>query len=128
SDEGFGSGGDGGLNNLMSFNQVDYGLGLTRVTWETLYVGVYRSNQVIANVPNIEMDATLKKRVIAEAKFLRALFYFNLTLYFGRPPLMLAPSKPEDAPPNATTAEAYAQVAKDLNEAIPDLPVSYANA
>jgi hypothetical protein len=71
------------------------------------------------------MDATLKNRVIAEAKFLRALFYFNLTLYFGRPPLMLSPSKPEDTPPNATTAEAYAQVAKDLNEAIPDLPTSY---
>ncbi|WP_026903231.1 RagB/SusD family nutrient uptake outer membrane protein [Pedobacter glucosidilyticus] len=125
SDEGFGSGGDGGLNNLMRFNQTNYNDGLTSLTWETLFVGVFRANQVIANVPNIQMDETLKKRVIAEAKFLRALFYFNLTLYFGNPPLLLTPSQPTDVPPNATTAEAYAQVAKDLNEAIPDLPLSY---
>ncbi len=125
SDEGFGSGGDGGLNNLMRFNQTNYNDGLTSLTWETLFVGVFRANQVIANVPNIEMDEVLKKRVIAEAKFLRALFYFNLTLYFGNPPLLLTPSQPTDVPPNASTAKAYAQVAKDLNEAIPDLPTSY---
>src|SRR6476661_8327366 len=128
SDEGFGSGGDIGLNNLMSFNQTNYNDGLTALTWETLYVGVFRANQVIANVPNIQMDETLKKRVIAEAKFLRALFYFNLTLYFGRPPILLTPSQPLDVPKNATTTEAYAQVAKDLMEAIPDLPITYADA
>lgn len=125
SDEGFGSGGDGGLNNLMRFNQTNYNDGLTALTWQTLYVGVFRANQVIANVPNIPMDETLKQRVIGEAKFLRALYYFNLTLYFGRPPLLLTPSQPTDKPRNATTAEAYTQIAKDLTEAIPALPNSY---
>ncbi|RDC58138.1 RagB/SusD family nutrient uptake outer membrane protein [Pedobacter chinensis] len=125
SDEGFGSGGDGGLNNLMRFNQTNYNDGLTAQTWSTLYVGIFRANQVIANVPEISMDETTKRRIIAEAKFLRALFYFNLTLYYGRPPLMLSPSQPKDVPENATTEQAYAQVAKDLNEAIADLPVSY---
>ncbi|WP_207425101.1 RagB/SusD family nutrient uptake outer membrane protein [Pedobacter sp. SYSU D00535] len=126
SDEGFGSGGDGGLNNLMRFNQTNYDDPLTALTWETLFVGVFRANQVIANVPVIPMDEGLKNRVIAEAKFLRALFYFNLALYYGRPPLLLAPSTTNDTPPNATTAEVYAQVAKDLTEAIPDLPTTYA--
>lgn len=125
SDEGFGSGGDGGLNNLMRFNQTNYNDDLTALTWSTFYVGIFRANQVIANVPNIAMDETLKKRIIAEAKFLRALFYFNLTLYYGRPPLMLSPSQPKDVPANATTAQAYAQVAKDLSEAVVDLPVNY---
>lgn len=125
SDEGFGSGGDGGLNNLMRFNQTNYNDGLTSLTWSTFYVGIFRANQVIANVPNISMDETLKKQIIAEAKFLRALFYFNLTLYYGRPPLMLTPSQPKDMPANATTAQAYAQVAKDLTEAVADLPVNY---
>lgn len=125
SDEGFGSGGDGNLNNVMRFNQPDYNNGLTADTWHNLFVGVFRANQVIANVPAINMDENLKKRIIAEAKFLRGLFYFNLTLYFGRPPLMLAPSQPDDFPRNATTAEAYAQVAKDLSEAAVDLPPSY---
>ncbi|SEN32578.1 Starch-binding associating with outer membrane [bacterium A37T11] len=124
SDEGYGAGGDGGLNNLVSFNQTNYNQDLTASTWNTLYVGVFRANQVIANVPSIDMDETLKNRVIAEAKFLRALFYFNLTLYYGRPPLQLQPSKLDDAPANASADEAYAQVVKDLNEAIPDLPIS----
>lgn len=109
----------------MRFNQTNYNDGLTALTWETLFVGVFRANQVIANVPAIPMDEALKSRVIAEAKFLRALFYFNLTLYYGNPPILLTPSQPTDVPPNATTAEAYAQVAADLNEAIPDLPEQY---
>ncbi len=79
-DEGFGSGGDGGLNTLMSFSMNDNNFGLTRDTWTNMYEGNYRANQVIANVPSISMDATLQKRIIAEAKFLRGLFYFNLTL------------------------------------------------
>lgn len=124
-DEGYGSGGDGGLNTLMSFSMNDTNFGLTRDTWENMYIGIYRANQVIANVPGITMDATLQKRIVAEAKFLRALFYFNLTLYFGRPPLVLEPSQPSLQPRNATTEEAWAQVAKDLMEAIPDLPLSY---
>lgn len=125
SDEGFGSGGDGGLNNLVSFNQNDYNLGLTALTWDTFYVGIFRANQVIAYVPNIAMDETKQRRIIAEAKFLRALFYYNLALYYGRPPLMLEPSQPLDVPANATTEEAYVQVIQDLDDAIPDLPTSY---
>ena len=125
SDEGFGSGGDGNLNNVMRFNQTDSNNGLTAETWDTMFVGIYRANQVIANVPAITMDENLKKRIIAEAKFLRALFYFNLTLYYGRPPLILEPSQPRDTPRNATPQEAYAQVAKDLTEAALDLPPSY---
>jgi hypothetical protein len=128
SDEGYGSGGDGGLNTLMSFAMTDANFGLTADTWDNMYVGIYRANQVIANVPNIEMDETLKKRLIAEAKFLRGFFYFHLTLYFGRPALMLEPSQIETKPRNATMEEAWAQVVKDFQEASVDLPNSYGDA
>ncbi|MBD0278068.1 MAG: RagB/SusD family nutrient uptake outer membrane protein [Flavisolibacter sp.] len=124
-DEGYGSGGDIGLNTLMSFSMNDANFGLTADTWNNLYVGVYRANQVIAYVPNIQMDESLKKRLIGEAKFLRGLFYFYLTLYFGRPPLVLEPSQPNLQPRNATPEEAWAQVAKDFTEAAADLPTSY---
>lgn len=127
SDEGFGSGGDIGLNNLMSFVQTDYNTALTAETWQNLYVGVYRANQAIANIPNIQMDAALQKRLIAESKFLRGLFYFDLTLFWGRPPILLEPSKPTDRPANATNAEAWAQVIKDFTEAAADLPESYSS-
>lgn len=124
-DEGYGSGGDGGLNTLMSFSMNDNNFGLTRDTWINMYQGIYRANQVIAFVPGIQMDAALQKRVVAEAKFLRGLFYFNLTLYFGRPALILEPSQPGMQPANATTEQAWAQVAKDFTEAAADLPTNY---
>jgi hypothetical protein len=128
SDEGFGSGGDINLNNSMRFNEPNTNAGTMAGTWRILFVGVFRANQVIANVPNINMDAILKARIIGEAKFLRALFYYNLTLYYGRPPLMLSPSQPDDQPANATTAQAYEQVAKDLIDAAEALPATYASS
>jgi hypothetical protein len=125
SDEGYGSGGDITLNNIMSFNQTNYNEGLTAGTWQNLFIGVFRANQVLAYVPGINMDEALKNRIIGEAKFLRGLFYFNLTLYFGRPPIILEPSEPTDRPSNASNAEAWAQVERDLTEAAPALPLSY---
>jgi tetratricopeptide (TPR) repeat protein len=126
SDEGFGSGGDIGLNNLMSFVQTDYNTALTAETWQNLYVGIFRANQAIASIPNITtIDPALQKRLVAEAKFLRGLFYFDLTLFWGRPPLMLQPSTLTAQPKNATNEEAWAQVVKDFTEAAADLPTSY---
>src|SRR5688500_2788014 len=124
-DEGFGSGGDIGLNNLMNFVQTNYNDGLTALTWETLFVGVFRANQALQYIPQMGINDALKTRLVGEAKFLRGLFYFYLTLYYGRPPLMLTPSQPTDVPANATTEQAWAQVAKDLSEAATALPVSY---
>lgn len=125
SDEGYGSGGDITLNNVMSFNQTNYNEGLTAGTWQNLFIGIFRANQVLAYVPDIAMNDALKNRIIGEAKFLRGLFYFNLALYYGRPPLVLTPSAPTDRPANASNAEAWAQVEKDLSEAVPLLPLSY---
>ena len=125
SDEGFGAGGDGGLNTLMSFSMNDNNFGLTADTWSNMYEGIYRANQVIANVPSIAMDETLRNRLVGEATFLRGLFYFNLTLYFGRPPLVLEPSQPSVQPANATPEQAWAQVAADFSAASASLPVSY---
>jgi starch-binding outer membrane protein, SusD/RagB family len=125
SDEGYGSGGDGGLNTLMSFSMDDNNFGLTADFWSNMYEGINRANQVITNVPGIQMDPTLQTRIIGEAKFLRGLFYFNLTLYFGRPPLVLEPSKIGLQPPNATPEQAWAQVATDFTDAAAALPVNY---
>jgi hypothetical protein len=125
SDEGYGSGGDGGLNTLMSFSMTDTNFGLTADTWANLYQGIYRANQVIAYVPDIVMDETLKARIIAEAKFLRGFFYFNLTLYFGRPVIITEPSQTTTRLLNATPAEAWAQAEADFIAAAADLPPTY---
>ncbi|GAB3425790.1 RagB/SusD family nutrient uptake outer membrane protein [Niabella aquatica] len=126
SDEGFGSGGDIGLNNNMAFAYTSNNTGSGQ--WNAIFHANYRANQVIAYVPQINMDETLKRRVIAEAKFLRALNYFNLVVYWGRPPLVLEVMAPTDYPANATPQQVYAQIEKDLTEALADLPATYAAA
>ena len=59
--------------------------------WKDIYVAIRDANNVIANVPSIEMDEELKSRIIGEAKFLRALHYFNLVRCFGEVPLRTEP-------------------------------------
>ncbi len=125
SDDGIGSSGWGLLKSAVDFTQVDYNFEGANLVWRHHYRGIYRANQVIDKVPNITMDENLKKRYLAEAKFFRAAYYFNLVTLWGSVPLVLQPSKPDDLPSQATEEETWAQIEKDLTEAAPDLPPFY---
>ncbi|MNU13682.1 SusD family protein [compost metagenome] len=97
--------------------------------WIGQWQAVNRANQVITNVPKIEMDATLKNRLIAEAKMLRAYFYFNLVRIYGGVPIFdgLPSDKIYTKPRNSAT-EVYAFIVKDLTEAAAVLPQTYSTA
>lgn len=99
--------------------------------WSDGYRGIYRANTVIGRATDVPMDETLKKRVVGEAKFLRALMYFNLVRSFGDVPLVLKeiidPSEGYDYG-RAPVAEVYAQITKDLTEAEAGLPERYTGA
>jgi hypothetical protein len=72
------------------------------------------------------MNETLKKQLVAEARFVRALSYFDMAYFFGNVPLIL--EEPNDVnyrAPQVTQAETEAQMITDLQSAIPDLPLSY---
>ncbi len=92
-----------------------------------IFRGIYRVNTALENIPGIEMDETLKERLLAEAKFLRALYYFHLRVYFNEPPLVLEVIKTfEEAKlPNTPAAEIWAQIETDLLDVIPILPEAY---
>lgn len=91
--------------------------------WGDNFKGIHIANKIIKNVPSIEMDEELKARYIAEAKFFRALYYYNIVTIYGRPPLLLEPSVDgQEKPVNSSPDEINAQCIKDLSEAIPDLP------
>ena len=55
-------------------------------TWQYLYEVVHRSNTVIRNVSAMDIDETVKTRVIGEAKFLRAMAYFRMLNCWGGVP------------------------------------------
>ena len=93
-------------------------------SWLGAYAIINRANGVIARVPAIDMDATLRSRIVGEAKFLRALNYFNLVRLFGGVPLETTETTSLDSlqKPRATTADVYALIIQDLTDAIKVLP------
>lgn len=109
--------------------------------WKNLYLFIGNVNSVIANVPKTKdsnLTQSRKNEVIAEAKTLRGFFYFDLVRLYGGVPLItyetptIEASKLEEIypllyPKRNTEEEIYAQIKKDLIEAIPDLSTSPAN-
>jgi hypothetical protein len=68
--------------------------GLFSNNWRNFYEGVIRANDAIANIPVKSPSAPAKKaRLIAEAKFLRAYFYFRLNQVWKGVPVYLEPVK-----------------------------------
>lgn len=89
--------------------------------WSILYKGVRRANVVIEKVPVINMDETLKARYIAEARFLRALFYFDIVRAWGDAPLVTN-TEPETNLDRTSKEEIYTLIIDDLLAAVDDLP------
>jgi len=56
--------------------------------WMANYRGIARANRALSILPGVQIDAKLKHRLIGEAKFLRAYFYFNMVRTFGGVPLI----------------------------------------
>ena len=93
-----------------------------REAWRMCYFTIYRANKVINKV---KPENALRQRLIGEAKFLRAYNYFELVSLWGDVPLVL-----DDIPPAQYTstgrkpkAQVYAQIEKDLQDAIGALPL-----
>ena len=98
--------------------------------WNGCYQEINLCNQVLDNIPNITMDASLKARYLAEAKFIRAYEYFRLVRAFGDVPLRL--HVPKDASeynlPRTPKADVWAAVEQDLTDAAGVLPQTYSGA
>ncbi|MEZ5044482.1 MAG: RagB/SusD family nutrient uptake outer membrane protein [Saprospiraceae bacterium] len=106
------------LENFKGLTDTEYLEG----EWAADLEGIYRANIVLERVPGIEMDTKLKNRVLGEAKFIRAWFFYNLVTLFGDVPKVdhvLAPS--EYNLPRSPASEIWALIEQDLTTAIPDL-------
>lgn len=98
--------------------------------WALLYDGITRANLVLSKVPPIDMDKDLQKRILAEAKFLRAYYYFELVNIFGDVPIVLVPLKPDELQiPQSPVKEIFETVIEtDLTDAAVNLPLTYSGA
>ena len=82
------------------------------------YAGITRANYILENKDNI--DFTGKDHIIAEAKFLRAYYYFELVKFFGDVPLIIDKrigAEEVTTIPRSPKEEVYAQIETDLIEA-----------
>ncbi len=96
--------------------------------WNTNYNGILRANTVLDKInESVVPDDAIRNRLIGEAKFLRALFYFDLVRWFGKVPVfdhVLTPSEALEIPRMAVS-DVYALIESDLNDAINNLPNTY---
>ena len=92
--------------------------------WRGPSPGILRCNFVLANVPGMAIDEDMKARLLGEAHFLRAHYYFILVRLFGGVPMPTEPltSDSELKMTRASVDAIYALIKEDLLQAISLLP------
>ena len=96
--------------------------------WKSNYAGISYANQIIERVPGIEaMSESERNQIVAEAKFLRGLYYFHLVVAFENIPLITStPKSSEDFFVSQTTPDAvWTQIEEDFKAAKGGLPGSW---
>ena len=111
-------------DNIKNFNRSFIGGSYTESQWKLRYIVIKRANDVILHVPSINMDASLKNRILGEAYFLSGLMYFQLAYTYGGVPIVdrsnLLNDKPIPRADNVNTV--YEYVEKELKQASALLP------
>ena len=102
---------------------------LLRDTWRNYYQAISRANQILDKIESADVAVVKnKERHKAEAKFLRALAYFDLVRIFGDVPMVTTPITVEEAYKSGREKldKIYDEVIiKDLLAAEANLPVIY---
>ncbi|MDR2805306.1 MAG: RagB/SusD family nutrient uptake outer membrane protein [Dysgonamonadaceae bacterium] len=120
SDEGWSTSPWNELAEWTRFNYVNYNFWEgNREHWEEFYVGIFRANQVLKYVPEIEFaDQQKKDRILGQAEFLRALWYFQIVTLWEKGTLILEPQDGNYVPSDASEAQLWEQIEKDLRSVI----------
>ncbi|MBK8512023.1 MAG: RagB/SusD family nutrient uptake outer membrane protein [Saprospiraceae bacterium] len=120
----YATGADGGYKGFHFYDAqlqptVDYIINV----WDELYRGINTCNAIIERAPEVTgLSDAVKKLRVAEAKFLRAHYYYILHEQYGGVELRLSETlAPTKATSRASDADIYAAIIKDCNEAIADL-------
>ena len=120
-------GSDGHHFDEYTFNATE---GTIAGPWGDAYTTINRANAVLDHVPAIQMDEMLKARVLGEARYLRALAYFNLVRFYGDVPLIEHQVSSLQGLNVSRTpqTQVYALIVSDLQNAITALPTSYSGS
>lgn len=110
------------FGNLADFNITSSNEWLD-IRWRYTYQGIFRCNLAIDRIPGAPIDADQINSLVAEAKFLRGLYYFELVKNWGGVPLLTEPISVSEANlARSTEAEIWAQIELDFMDARTYLP------
>jgi hypothetical protein len=121
-----GGGSDGDQRSVFEIENFTFLLGNSkfRMRYEDAYEVVTRANLVLGNVPDITMNEEQKSNILGQARFLRALAYFQLLMTFRDVPLITEPLEVSElAVPKTPREEVWAAIIDDLTQAASVLPV-----
>jgi tetratricopeptide (TPR) repeat protein len=107
----------------LAYMRHDQGNTFVRDMWNNCYSGIAKANAAIENIPAVKMEENLKNRFLGEAKFLRALYYFNLVRFFGDVPLVTKLGLEEAIGPRTSKDVVYELIIEDLSFAENALPM-----
>lgn len=97
--------------------------------WNGCYQMINRANLVLTKAPGVTDNATLRDRLVGEAKFLRAWAYFELVSQWGDVPLYTEPiSSSTGFKGKSPAADIYTLIVTDLTDAVAKLPATYSAA
>ena len=113
---------DDGYQDVTHFMPNGYTNGILQNFWGARYQGITTCNLGLERIPNVNMDENLKKRRLAEVRFLRAFFYFDLVRNFGGVPIMTEYANTGAGVERSSQEECYKFIEDELKLAIPDLP------
>lgn len=121
--------------NVSLFEIDDYLITISNATvntaWTGHYQGIARANAILDRLPNASIPQASKDRFDGEARFMRAMFYFNLVRFFGDVQLVTSEiGSPYGANTLARSpaAQVYELIVNDLKVAEEKLPTTIANA
>src|SRR3954447_17089062 len=88
----FNTNGAGDIDNFVA----DPKNGIFNNVWNGHFLGIARANNAIKLLTNSTFDAATKNRLLAEVRFLRGLYYFNLVRAFGGVPKVITSPEPSE--------------------------------
>ncbi|MCB0636403.1 MAG: RagB/SusD family nutrient uptake outer membrane protein [Lewinella sp.] len=108
-------------------------LGIVQQAWNIAFNGVMRANTILDQLDangGVIGDPALATQYEAEARFLRAYFYFDLVKWYGKVPIFETFVTPTDALniPRAPVSDVYDLIISDLEFAINNLPDAFSGA
>ncbi len=120
-------------NAINNFLNTIATLGSIRNVWNVTFNGIMRANTVLDQLEargDVVGDPSLATRFEAEARFLRAYYYFDLVKWFGKVPIFESFVTPTEALAisRSSVSEVYDLIISDLQFAIANLPESFSGA